>query len=169
MLDLAAVLGDGRAMERRQETLHTCRSSLQARYATSPRPASIASSRCGIGIYRQGRCRPSRRQARRWRRSFGLCCRRGRRKGSPFTPWAPSILFRSAHVHPRFLAIALTCPLQVTQMARAGLEALYISGWACSRYETCFSKRSALDAQLTISLVFSVLTTGSNDLGPDLA
>ncbi|CED84303.1 isocitrate lyase [Phaffia rhodozyma] len=38
-------------------------------------------------------------------------------------------------------------PVQVTQMARAGLEAVYVSGWACS----------------------SLLTTGSNELGPDLA
>lgn len=38
-------------------------------------------------------------------------------------------------------------PVQVTQMARAGLEAVYVSGWACS----------------------SMLTTGNNELGPDLA
>jgi len=35
---------------------------------------------------------------------------------------------------------------QVTQLARAGLEVVYVSGWACS----------------------SLLTTGANEIGPDL-
>ncbi|KAL7417440.1 isocitrate lyase and phosphorylmutase [Mrakia frigida] len=37
-------------------------------------------------------------------------------------------------------------PAQVTQLARAGLEVVYVSGWACS----------------------SLLTTGANEVGPDL-